>query len=211
MGANPNSGDSGGNNQCKTKRDNEADLPLPGFVKPRDFDADLEELESPAGDERRKSSPEYFVQFMLTHKKNYTSRTSKYGRFGIFKSNMQQIIEANQASPAPKGQYRRYAINSLTDFTNDEFERQFLSDYSGVPRERNKTRSIDEDLEADNALHKRGLFGGGAENCPSPSDTIFDWRTKGVVTPVQVLLTPCFTFQFLHSIQRYPSFYSTLQ
>jgi len=101
-----------------------------------------------------------FKKFVNQYNKDYATNTIEYQRrFLIFKDNLKRIDELNSRQKTAK-----YAINKFADLSPKEFSKK----YKGY----NKTSSSP---NVPVFSGKRGLV--------VPSS--FDWRTKGVVTPVK--------------------------
>jgi C1A family cysteine protease len=102
-----------------------------------------------------------FNDFLIKYEKRYDSLEELNSRFVIFKTNLVRIAEMN-AEHIRAGGEAVYGVNSLTDLSTEEFRRTRLM--KNLPY-----RAPSAKVEV---------------NVTSPN-TVVDWRTKGVITPVK--------------------------
>jgi C1A family cysteine protease len=110
-----------------------------------------------------------FEKFKKKFEKSYETKHEEHRRKLIFLTRMQKIDELNQDESNLLG--NEYAANQFTDMTDDEIKKLLmpLDYYSNLRKHATFLRPIDNDMTET------------AVNHPPR----FDWREKGVVTPVK--------------------------
>ena len=113
-----------------------------------------------------------FQAFIAKYNKMYDTPEEMIEKFEVFKSN-QKLIKKNSPKKLSNGKFnpneQRFAPNQFSDMTQEEFKQKYLN----------------LDVEQLRATKESGAV---RELLPDPSTEIpesFDWRDKGVVTPVK--------------------------
>jgi C1A family cysteine protease len=104
-----------------------------------------------------------FSAFTKIHNKQYDSAQQLFSRYNIFKSNLDRI-NAHNAAAAKGAHTYTVAVNQFADMTNEEYRQLLLSKSkpsSSSAAEEHITGEID------------------------AVPTSWDWRSKGVVTPIK--------------------------
>jgi len=107
-----------------------------------------------------KAKQKYFVNWMQTHGKNYTSADEFHSKYSTFSDNMELINSHNKLAKAGKKSFK-LGTNQFTDLNREEWK-AYLATPITVDESKN---AVEEKLQ---------------DNPPA-----VDWRTKGYVTPVK--------------------------
>jgi cathepsin L len=107
-----------------------------------------------------KAQQKYFVNWMQTHNKNYTTAEEFHTKYSTFAENMETINAHNKLHKAGKKTFT-LGTNQFTDLNNDEWKAYLATPITVDPSK----NAVDEKLQ---------------DNPPA-----VDWRTQGYVTPVK--------------------------
>jgi C1A family cysteine protease len=120
---------------------------------------------------------ELFKEFVATYSKNYDTPLEWVHRYEVFRKNLDLAGELDRRSP-----FATYGITKFMDLTPEEFRAKYL--LKDMPTEDNTAP---------------------VWSAPEPSDfpTSYDWRSKGVVTPVynQQQCGSCWAFSTTENIE----------
>jgi hypothetical protein len=112
-----------------------------------------------------------FHQFENDYKRVWKSEKERWERFEIFEKNYRQMQELNEKA-AKKGSNVTYGINSMSDMGDDEFKEMLLP------------LNFFHNLRQD-AKFIREMSPVERNNIKTEHPGHFDWRERGVVTPVK--------------------------
>uniref|UniRef100_A0A914KJZ7 Cysteine proteinase n=1 Tax=Meloidogyne incognita TaxID=6306 RepID=A0A914KJZ7_MELIC len=113
----------------------------------------------------------YFYKFEKNYNRVWKNDRERLERLKVFEENCRKIEELNEEA-VERGKNVTYGINSMTDMTEQEFKEMLLP------------------LDANKQLHREGSFIRKMtpierNNIKTEHPSHFDWRPKGVVTPVK--------------------------
>ena len=113
-----------------------------------------------------------FQDFIAKYHKSYDSPAEFMEKFEVFKNN-QKIIKKNSPKKISNGKFnpnkQRFAPNQFSDMTQEEFRAKYLN----------------LDVEQIRAMKESGAFRELHPEITKDLPESFDWREKGVVTPVK--------------------------
>ncbi|KAF9621336.1 hypothetical protein IFM89_019422 [Coptis chinensis] len=114
---------------------------------------------------------ELFQQWRVKHEKVYKHEEEVQKRFESFRTNLRFVVERSlKARSSSSKTSHVVGLNKFADLSNEEFKQAYLSKMK-KPFNKNKVNELRE--KATNKV----------STCEVPST--FDWRKKGVVTPVK--------------------------
>ena len=115
---------------------------------------------------------EKFEEFIQKYEKTYQDTSEKEKRYEIFKENYIQR----------KRQGKKIGFTKFSDITFDEFKSQYLGGGNNFVPKKIVNSQYAKDFSAKKTNDNFSLFGSASTTSISTS---FDWRSKGIISPVK--------------------------
>nr|ACH56226.1 cathepsin L-like cysteine proteinase [Radopholus similis] len=120
-----------------------------------------------------------FDQIQRTFSREWNSERERWERFKLFERNLAEIARLN-AEAKRTGRNMTYGVNGMADWTEEEMGRMLL------PLDHFKRRRVEAKfIRKMNPILRRAFTDRSAEEPGSEYPRHFDWRPRGVVTPVK--------------------------